>query len=428
MVKQNNVIARLFSFISLRKKFILFSTVKLTVVGLGLITNIFIARKFSVYGFGVYNLAIMLVGLAASLAFNWSSSSLLYYGSKERNATGTLNKTFWSRNIILFFSIAAVTLVFIIFRTRINAYVENDIAFLILIWIYIRVLEDYLSNYFLTIGKQELAMYMDFTARSIFLMLVLMLTFDVRTLIVLNILSDATVIFYLIKINRKDLGRYQFDRTVFNEVLSFSLWQFFGFASLYIINFGDNIVIKHFMTIEDVGLYNAAYKIFNGISSLSYIIASFYGASIAIAVEGRDSKQLNGFFYSERWFILTLVFVLHLVLLIFSKQIIIILYGEVYEQAVILLRVLLPGSLLRYVAVFQMIYFNSAKQYQIQQSLNILRAVLNIAFDLLLIKNLGLLGPAVATTLAVIITLTVSTVYSETKIRAVCSRTLSSGG
>lgn len=428
MVKQSNVIARLIYFVYLRKKFILFSTVKLAVVGLGLVTNIFIARKFSVYGFGVYNLAIMLVGLAASLAFNWSSSALLYYGSKERSATGTLNKTFWSRNIILFFSIAAVTFVFIIFRKSINAYVENDIAYLILGWIYIRVVEDYLSNYFLTIGKQELAMYMDFTARFIFLLLVLIFTFDVRTLLVLNILSDATVIFYLIKINRKDFGQYQFDRTVFTEVLSFSLWQFFGFASLYLINFGDNIVIKHFMTIEDVGLYNAAYKIFNGISSLSYIIASFYGASVAIAVEERNFRHLKGFFYSERWFILTLVLLLHLLILLFSKQIIILLYGKVYEQAVTLLRILLPGSLLRYAAVFQMIYFNSAKQYKIQQSLNVLRAVLNILFDLLLIKNLGLLGPALGTTLAVIITLTASTIYSEKKIKAVCSGNISSGG
>jgi len=228
---------------------------------LGLITNIFIVRKLSVNDFGMFSIALMLIGLITTFGFSWSSSSILYYGSREKAKTGSINKTFWARNIIIAVSLVVTSVLFALFRHQINDYIGLDVAFLILIWLYISVAENYLSQYFLAVKKQLLSSMLSITAKVIYLVMIFIFTFDVKTLIMLNIISHATVLLYIFGINKSDVGKFEFDKDWFKEILNFSLWQLFGFSGLYLINFGDTAVIKHFMTTEDVGIYNAAYKL-----------------------------------------------------------------------------------------------------------------------------------------------------------------------
>lgn len=93
---------KLINYIRSRKNFILFSLLKVLIMILGLITNIFIVRKLTVNDYGIFSVASMLIGLITTFGFSWSSFSILYYGSKEKAKYGNFNKTFWARNIIIF--------------------------------------------------------------------------------------------------------------------------------------------------------------------------------------------------------------------------------------------------------------------------------------------------------------------------------------
>ncbi|NMA74636.1 MAG: hypothetical protein GX963_10855, partial [Bacteroidales bacterium] len=117
-------------------------------MALGLITNIFIVRKLSINDFGIFSVALMFIGLITTFGFSWSSSSILYYGSREKAKTGSINKTFWARNIIISISLLITTILFVVFRQAINEYIGLNVTFLILVWLYISVAEDYLSQYF----------------------------------------------------------------------------------------------------------------------------------------------------------------------------------------------------------------------------------------------------------------------------------------
>lgn len=415
------MIKRACSFLASRKDFIIFSTIKLTVQLLSLITNIFIVRGLSVEGYGVYSLALMLVGLATTFGFSWSSSAIVYYGSKEKAEDGHLNKTFWSRNIILFFSLLIVTGSFIIFKPDIDIYVGLDVSYLILCWIYARIIEDYMSRYFLAVRKQIFSTIMIFTARFTFLLLILCIKLDVKTVILLNIISDISIIFYLLKVDKKDIGKFQFNKVFFKEVLSFSLWQLFGFSGLYIINFGDNAVIKYYMTTEDVGMYNAAYRLFDGIARLSYVISSFYAANISVYVHNDNKVKLRKFFYRERYIIFGLSIFAHILVMLLSRNIILLLYGERYLDAVPILNILLFGSACRYLTVFYMLYYNTNRKYKVQQNINIARSIINILLDILFIRYFGLLGPAIGTSLAIFLTLIYSIYYCEKRIKKLCN-------
>lgn len=192
----------------------------------------------------------------------------------------TLTKHF-GQEILLFFSLIITTLIFIIFRNAINNYVGMKLLFLLLIWLYVSLAEDYLSQYFLATKKQILSTMLSATAKIIYLILVFIVPFDVKTLIELNIISHATVLLYIFWIDKKDISKIEFDKLWLKEVLNFSLWQLFGFSGLYIINFGDTAVIKHFLTTEDVGIYNVAYKLFNAIANFAFVISSYYVSNVS---------------------------------------------------------------------------------------------------------------------------------------------------
>ena len=287
-------------------------------MALSLITNIFIVRKLTVNDFGVFSVALMFIGLITTFGFSWSSSSILYFGSREKLRKGNLNQTFWTRNVIIGTSLIITTTLFIIFRNQINSYIGLEVSFLILIWLYVSVAEDYLNQYFLAVKKQLLSSLLSVTAKVIYLGLIIIFSFDIKTLIIMNIVSHATVLLYVLGINKNDIGKFEFNTDWFKEILNFSLWQLFGFSGLYLINFGDTAVIKYFMTIEDVGVYNAAYKLFDAIANFAFVISSYYAGSISQYFERKEHKNIKHFFYKERFLIFGFSTALHINIMIFS--------------------------------------------------------------------------------------------------------------
>ena len=402
-----------------RKEFALYSFMRILVVLLGLVSNIFIVRKLSISSYGVFSVAYMFIGLLTTFGFSWSSASIIYYGSKEKANTGSISKTFWARNLIMLASVAVITLLFILFRHNINAYIGEDLAGLLLVWLYISVAEDYLVQYFLAVKKQLYSGLLSVTARVIYILCVAFITYDVKTLIIINIISHASVLVYIFAMRKNDIGRFEFDYSWFKEVLNFSLWQLFGFSGLYLINFGDTAVIKHFMTTEDIGIYNVAYKLFNNIADFAYVISGFYASAISEYFARGNSKGIKNFFYRERYYILLLCAFAHLLIMLMAGKIIVLLYGSSYGGAANIFRVLMLGSMFRYTIIFYMLYYNINKKHKILQTLNLIQAILNLLLDIVFINIFGLIGPAIATVIAIAFTTVYSMFYCEKKIRRI---------
>jgi len=247
------------------------------------------------------------------------------------------------------------------------------------------------------------------------------MSYEVEKLILINMISDIIIIVFLVKVNRRDIGKFEFEKSYFKEILSFSLWQFFGFSGVYLVNFGDIAVIKNFMSIEYIGVYNAAYKLYAGIAGLSFVINSFYSPSVSMNIENGDTKELHHFFYRDRVSIISIVILLHLIVILSSKHIVLLLYGSRYLPTVPLINILLIGSIFRYLGVFYMIYYNTTKQYMILQSTNVIRALVNISLDIILIQYFGIKGPAIATILTSIMAFVFSFFYCEKRIKKLCS-------
>ena len=373
-----------------RKRFFLFSFLRIASMALGLVSNIFIVRKLDVDDYGVFSVALLVVNLLTTFGFSWSSSSILYFGSREKELYGSINKTFWARNIIIFFSLLFISFGIILFRHQINNYIGLNIWYLLLPWLYVSVIEDYLNQYYLATKKQIRSSLLSINAKLIYIILLIFVPFDVKTLIIIYILSHATTILYILGINKRDIGKYEFDKDWFKQVFNFSIWQLFGFSGLYLINFGDIAVIKHFMSNYEVGLYNAAYQLFNAVASFSYVISSYYASNISAYFAGNKRNNIKKFYYKERLFIFLISLLGHLLLIFISKPLITLLYGSEYNKSSGIFNILMIGSVLRYLTVFYMLYYNTNGKHKIQQLLNIFNAIMNVLLSIILVNLFGL--------------------------------------
>lgn len=408
---------KLFNMLLERKRFFSFSLLRISSMVLGLVSNIFIIRKLTVEDFGIFSVALLVINLITTFGFSWSSSSILYFGSREKEKHGSINKTFWARNIIIFVSLIIATLGIFLFRQPINNYIGLNIWFLLLLWLYVSVIENYLNQYFLAVKKQLTSSMLSITAKIIYIALIIIFPFDVSTLIILYIVSHASVILYILGINRSDIGKFELDKSWFKEVLNFSLWQLFGFSGIYLLNFGDIAVVKYFMTNEDVGIYNAAYQLFNAVASFAYVISSYYASNVSAYFAGNNVTKVNRFFYKERFFIITISIIGHFFVILLSKPIITTLYGQEYISTVPIFNILMLGSMIRYVTVFYMLYYNTNGKHHVQQLINIFIAVINVALSIICINLIGLNGPAIATVLTLLFSLIFSIWYCEKRIK-----------
>ncbi|GLC31368.1 oligosaccharide flippase family protein [Clostridium omnivorum] len=402
------------SYIIKNSNFILYTALRLITTGIGFLINIIIVRKLSVDDYGIYSITIMLLGFATTFGFSWSSSAILYFGSKEKAEHGDINKTFWSRSLILSVSFIIVSAIILIFRYKINNYASQNIVYKLLLWLCIQMIVDFLNQYYLSVQKQILACFMYLVSKTILLIATLIITFrNPMDFINLNIFTDCLMILFILKINKKDIKKPVFNKEYLKEILDFSLWQLFGFSGLYLTNFGDNWVIKYFLNNREIAIYNSAYKLYNAFSDLSYLIVNFYGAYIIEKLKNNRLDELKDFYYKQRFMLWGIISIIHLGIILGCRPIIIFIYGYRYIESIPMLQILLVGSIFRYFTVFYVPFCNATKGYVQLQILNLIQASLNIVLDVILVKSIGTLGAAVATTTAVIFVGIFTVMYFE---------------
>lgn len=380
----------------------------------GFMLNILLVKKVTTTNYGVYSLAITVLGFLVTFGFDWNSSSLMFFGVEEKIKYGSLNRTFWARNIILIPTYIIVGVFFFLFSFDINKYLTVPVAEYIFIWMTLKIFSNYLNSYFLSIEKRKFSIYIALTSKiSMLLLLLLCKKLSLNQIFIYFIIAEGTSLIWIIKINKKDIGKFIFDKIIFKEVLFFGFWQLFGYSGLYFINFGDNLIIKYFLSVEDVGIYNIAYQLFMAMAGLSYLFANYFAPQMIKAIQKKNIEKLENIYKRDKIFLVILVSLPHILVILLAKKIIVEFYGINYVNAVFPLIILTFGSIIEYFSIFNMLIYNSFKKYKILQILNIFQALLNIIFDFLFIPKFGISGAAYGTVLSYIIIVCIKTYYAN---------------
>jgi len=418
------------------KTLLRFGFLKATGLSLGMIAPLVIAKYFaslelpkeSAEGlYGSYSLAKMIVFFFSTLLIASSQTPFVVFANQERGQTGRINKTFsvqLSFFILSFFIFFAVTLPFSKYIIAFAKISRVDLLFVLPAFVGL-ALKSFTCNLFMAMGqriKNSLAeLVFGFLTISLVFVLYWTGTMNLRTVFLVYPISGFSVaLIFLWAVDINQLRPLYIDKQHFKDMLNFTKWLTVGAGAVYFINWGGNLVLRLYMSIGDVsmgdvGTYNLGYQIFKGIVMLTFIVNSYFLPFVSQHVE--DPAKMKSYLFNKRPKIFLLGLIVIGLVFVAAPYLFKLFFGEVFQDSVNVLRILLVGSVLMFYAVFYDPILHSLKKYKFTQTVNVLQVLLSMLLALLLVPVMGMVGAVVATVIAYFFRAATMEVYFRVKLK-----------
>jgi O-antigen/teichoic acid export membrane protein len=218
-----------------------------------------------------------------------------------------------------------------------------------------------------------------------------------KVLIMFFIAPVISICLFIPKIEFKEVAPPEYDKVNLNKMTDFTKWMIFGGTGVYLLNWGDNIILRRFVSMEEIGVYNLGYQFFKG-TLMSIAIVKLYFLPF-IAQHMDDKEKIATYLEVKRTKLFLLGVLLLLGLYFMMPYIVDLLYSPHYKDAVIVFRLLFFASVCSLYTGFYDPIIDSMKRYRFIQSLTVAGVVCNLTLDYILISRIGFIGAAVATTI-----------------------------
>jgi len=387
----------------------------------GMVAPLVVAKAFSADLFGSYSLSKMIVFFFAAILVSASQAPFIVFASQERTQSGKINRAFtvqlmfFTLGLCVFAGLALPLSRQMMAFAGINA---GDLLFVLLAFVGL-AMEAFVCNLFMAMGERVRSSLVElvFGSSSLGFIIAFYLggSISLRTVFLTYILSALVVLVTFIKaIDFRQLLPLKIDKRYMKDMLTFTKWIMLGATALYFVNWGDNLVLRYYKSMADIGAYNLGYQIFKGVVMLALIVNSYFLPFVSQHIS--DGPRMRDYLSRKRPRIF-LVGVFCIALLFLAVPHIFNFYGGEYREAIAVLRVLLIGSVAVLHTVFYIPILNALKRYRVHQTINVLHVSLNLFLDLVLVPVMGLLGAAVATTIAYFCQAAMFEIYFRLRLR-----------
>jgi len=398
--------------------FLRFSFLKIFGQGMAFILPLAIAKILSPEGFGSYSLSMMIVFFFTGAFIASSQTPFIVYANEELKRTGKINKSFSVQLLFLLCSIVFFMLLTFVFHEYITNFAKiSDLQLSVLFLAYLGIgLNSVIENLFLALNKRiNYSLY----SLAIGIMNMVLLIFfyfqnnlNLNTIFLIYFLSSIiSALLFLHKIDTAILFPFVFDKKLFREMFQWTKWQIMGLTAVYFIHWGDNLVLRYFVSMEEIGVYNLGYQIFKGLISLTFILNSYFLPFVSQNID--DKEKIRNYLYVKRPKIMVagtlgIIFIYMIIPYLFNS-----IYGSTYSASVVVLRILLISLIFHLYLVFYIPLFNSTKAYKFIQTVNVIQIVINICLNIIFVPTMGIKGAAIGTTLAYFISIILYEMYFQ---------------
>ena len=232
------------------------------------------------------------------------------------------------------------------------------------------------------------------------------------------LLSSALIFIYLVqKKVFPIIGKKIKAITNYKEIILYT-WPL-TFVSIIgmIQSWGDNIFIGVFKTASDVGLYNAALPMAN-LLLIAPTTITFLFIPIITGLYAKNQKEGMEEIYktTSKWIFFLNLPVL-IILTLFSKQVLLVLFGQLYVSGYLVLIVLSLGFFIYSLLQQPSGVLQSIKKTKFLLVNSALVTAIHVILNIMLIPRFGIMGAAIATVILFVLWYTILTVktYSCTK-------------
>ncbi len=374
-----------------------------------LVSEAFQGRYLGVSNYGMVSLLLSFISFIYFFSFSWMNYSLIRFGKEELEKENHMRSVNTSFLIIHFFLIFITLIIYFIFEKQILEFFkiqQNNLYRVIIIsGFLIMLFKNYIFQSLKTVKHLKLQSLLDrIVPKIIILVLILFLAFVIKEFTVIHILivfisADLLVsvsgIFF---IKKEYFFPFRADKEILKKMLIFSLPLFFGVWSNYIIDWIDLYAIKYFLTMNDVGIYSVAYKLFN---AGKYIFSSgIVTVTVPIVILFNTRKETDKIkIYIRRLTpqIAFIGFIVLSVVVFFIDYIIALIYGDKFAPSALPLKILIASQVfgvVNYMLTSILIAYNKTRFLSV---LGVILALLNIGGDIVLIPLIGYIGAAITT-------------------------------
>jgi O-antigen/teichoic acid export membrane protein len=204
------------------------------------------------------------------------------------------------------------------------------------------------------------------------------------------------------------------NRSNFEGLLSFSVWTFLSSGGVLIYTYADTILIGHFMTETDVGIYRIAFQLAS--------VASFMVIAFHTVLYPRISKwhAENNISMIEQALTRSFTYSLFLAIpitvggILLADKLLYYFYSASFESGAPVLSILLFVQIANIFLYLQTMCLNAMDRPRTSFYITAVSAVLNILLNIILIPSMGITGAAIAS----LVTMSMNAVLAYVMLRS----------
>ena len=406
----------------LAKKLMAFSTLCFIAQVVGAMLPLLIAKFFTEVEFGSFSLAKMIVFFAATLTMGATQRPFIVYANEERALTGKINKSFSVQLTLLFFGILASGATLLVFHNPIARFAGIGIGDLVFVFLALAGFSGkfFFCNLLMALGEriQNGIAGLIYACLNITI-IILFYVFgylNLRTIFLSYFLSMILLVLLRFKIlDLKLLAPFTIDRQHLRKTLNFAKWVFLGSTAAYFINWGDNLVLRIFVPLGEIGVYNFAYQLFKGLLFTTGIINQYFLPFIVTHIT--DHSKIRDYLFNKRPKIILLGVVVWIGVFFAVPLAIEFVYGGKYLSAVPVFQILSIALLFRLYITFYNPLYNALERYRFTTFATIVQITVNLLLAFALVPYYGIKGAAAATVCAYLCKLIIFEIYYQIFLR-----------
>lgn len=384
-------------------------------IALSFAINLALTRTLGVERFGHLALLLTASQLLAIFAANWNVTALIRFGAVEFATSGRLAKAFWTRAILVAPGVAVLGIVLVAAADPIATFLDIRETLLAIVFVHFLCATGFFTACaaFQAAGRMPLYALCLVGERAVAVILVFVLVVvgggDEMVALVSLAASAAIAAIVAFVLLRRELSPIWSDPANVREMWRFSLPLIAStWAGLLGSQWTDYLFVRRYLTIADLGHYSLAYQLSGVVQQVTIVastlllprLASLIGAG-RIADAGPLLRRLLPY-----WLLSISIGVA--VALIGTPFAIPLLFGPQFGATTPPLAVLLVSTITLGITNSLTPYLAAIGQTWVITRIMLAAAGVNLIFDLLLIPTYGVVGAAVATLLANIVSLAVT--------------------
>jgi len=406
------------------KALISFGGLRISGQGLTFLIPIILATQLAPEIFGVYCLGMMIIYFFNSTFILSSGTPFIIFGTEEIKKTRKISQAITSRIILIAGLSAIFLLIMLLFKKQVIDFTKlSEVQFYFLIFVFSgRLVENFFGTLFLAFNKRVIGSMFHLMAAGLSLLYIifLYLFFDItleKIFLMFLIAPMISFCFFISQIEFHKIFPLVYDKKTFKKMTVYTQWMMLGGSAVYLLNWGDNIILRRFSTMEEIGIYNLGYQFFKGTIMIMAIIKVYFLPFISQHIDNKE--KIANYLLIKRIKLLSMGIIFLGFLFFIMPYFVKMVYTSRYYDAVFVFRTLLIGALFAFYGMFYDPIFDSLKRYKLTQTVIAVCVVFNLVLDYILVGYIGFMGAAIATSVTYFLIALIKEVYFRKYCRAI---------